>query len=196
MKILLTSTSFQDTPGLHKNKLYDNFDDVEVLRGPVNSNVLLPIIGDFHAVICGDDEFNYDVIKKAVKGNLKIISKYGIGLDKIDLEATKKYGVKVYNTPGVNHIAVAEHILALIFSYFKNIHLEYSFTKRGLWNRMIGNEIFSKKVGVLGLGRIGKEISTRLLSLGLDVIVFDKYIDFDFVRKHKINVANNLKDLI
>ena len=108
MKILLTSTSFQDTPGRHLNVLNEAGFLIDTLRGPVKEDQLLPIIAKYDGVICGDD-YTRKVIKKGRTGKLKALSKYGIGLDKIDLEAAREFGVKVTNC-GVNHMAVAEHI--------------------------------------------------------------------------------------
>ena len=196
MKILLTSTSFIDTPGSHKKNLNDTRFIVDTLRGPVKENILLPIISDYDGIICGDDQITREVIKKGVKGNLKVISKYGIGVDKIDLVAAKEFNIPICKTPGVNHVTVAEHILALLFVYFKNIHLEYNITRKGNWERLIGHEIFGKKIGILGLGRIGKELAIRTKALGLKTIVYDPYIDNEFVNKHELSVAANLDDLI
>ena len=196
MKILITTTSFIDTPGKHQEKLYSLGYEIDTLRGPLKDNVLIPIIGNYDGLICGDDEINEDVIKRGREGKLKVISKYGIGLDKIDLEAAKNYGLTVSNTPGVNHIAVSEHILALILAYYKNIHLEYLITKESGWERMIGNEIYGKKIGILGLGRIGKELAMRSIALGLEVSTYDPIIDNSFTKTNKIKVAENLEGLV
>ena len=76
MKILLTTTSFQDTPGKHQELLEAQGFDIDKVRGPITEAELLPIIADYDAVICGDDEYTEAVIKKGVEGNLKYISKY------------------------------------------------------------------------------------------------------------------------
>jgi D-3-phosphoglycerate dehydrogenase / 2-oxoglutarate reductase len=196
MKVLLTSTSFQDTPGIHKDRLYKAGLEIDILRGPVKEEVLIPIIGTYDGIICGDDEITRNVIKTGTEGKLKIISKYGVGLDKIDLNASEEYGIPVTNCPGVNHVTVAEHVIALIFCYYKNIHLEYNITKNGEWLRMIGNEIYGKKIAIAGLGKIGKEVAIRSKALGLSVIVFDPYPDIEFIKCHKIKLVNNLQELI
>ena len=135
MKILLTTTSFQDTPGRHQELLYSQGFEIDKLRGPITEAELLPIIANYDAVICGDDEYTEAVIAKGVAGKLKYISKYGVGLDKIDLDAAKKYGIPVTNCPGVNQISVAEHVLALLFTFSRHIHLEYNVTQQGKWKR-------------------------------------------------------------
>ena len=196
MKILLTSTSFIDTPGLHQEKLYNAGFEIDFLRGPIEQSMLLPIISKYDGIICGDDEITREVILKGKEGNLKVISKYGIGLDKIDLNAAKELNIPVTNCPGVNHVAVAEHIIALLFSYYKNIHLEHVITKKGSWQRLIGHEVYGKKMGILGLGRIGKELAIRMLALGLDVLVYDPYLDKEYAKKNKIKTVEKIEDLI
>lgn len=173
MDILLTSTSFQDTPGEHQEYLKSLGYNVDYLRGPVTSEVLLPVIGKYHAVICGDDEYTEDVLEKGRNGKLKYISKYGVGLDKIDLKAADRLGIKIKNCPGVNQVAVAEHVIALLLTFEKNIHLQYSSVQKGSWNRKIGTEVFGKKIGIIGLGAIGTEVAKRASALGLNVIGFD-----------------------
>ena len=84
MKVLLTTTSFQDTPGLHHDKLKDAGFELVCERGPLAEARMLELVGDVDAFICGDDEITKAVVDKALP-RLKVISKYGIGLDKICL---------------------------------------------------------------------------------------------------------------
>lgn len=196
MHILITSTSFIDTPGKHQERLYNAGLEIDTLRGPVKEAVLLSVISKYDGIVCGDDEITRQVIKKGVEGRLKVISKYGIGLDKIDLEAAKELNIPVTNCPGVNHVAVAEHIIALLFSYYKNIHLEYNITKKGSWQRLIGHEVSGKKIGIIGLGRIGKELVIRMKALGLDVSVYDPFIDEEYVEKNQIKAVDKIGELV
>ena len=184
MKVLVTTTSFQDTPGRHLQLLNEQNYELDYLRGPIKEEELLPIIQDYDAVLCGDDEYTRSVLEKGKSGKLKYISKYGVGLDKIDLEVAKELQIPVTNCPGVNQISVAEHVLALLLSFEKNIHLQYQSTKNGSWKRTTGNEIFGKTMGVVGLGAIGKEVSKRALALGLQVIAFDIFKDEVFLSQH------------
>ena len=181
MKILLTTTSFQDTPGKHHDLLIKQNWDIDYLRGPVEESVLLPIIHKYDGVICGDDEYSKEVLISGKNGKLKVLSKYGVGLDKIDLEVAKDLGIIVTNCPGVNQVSVAEHVLALLFTFEKNIHIQYNSTKNGSWNRCIGYEIQGKTIGVIGLGSIGKELVKKSLALGMSVIAFDVFKSEEFL---------------
>ena len=196
MKILLTTTSFQDTPGKHQNILDDTGYEVDKIRGPVTEDILLPMISNYDGVLCGDDFFSRKVIEKGVNGKLKVISKYGIGLDKIDLIAAKELGVHVTNCPGVNHITVSEHVFSLILCFYKNLFDEISITRENLWERMIGQEIHGKKIGVAGLGRIGKEVLLRAKAFGLELYAFDKIIDEEFCTSNKVRICKSLNEII
>ncbi len=195
MKILLTSTSFQDTKGKHQEMLQKTGFSVDVLRGPVKADVLLPIISQYDGIICGDDDFNREVLKKASEGKVKILSKYGVGLDKIDLEAAQEYQIPVTNCPGVNHVTVSEHVFALLLCFFKNIHTEYNFTKSGKWKRLTGMELFGKTIGIIGLGKIGKEVALKAKAFGLKIIAFDKFIDKQFCCENNIEIADSVENL-
>ncbi|MFT6699532.1 MAG: D-3-phosphoglycerate dehydrogenase [Porticoccaceae bacterium] len=184
MKVLLTTTSFQDTPGVHQDLLYSQGFDIETLRGPILEAELLPIIQNYDAVICGDDEYTAAVIKKGVKGKLKYLCKYGVGLDRIDLKAAKKYNVPVTNCPAVNQVSVSEHVLALLFTYEKNIHLQHNSVQSGSWKRWVGTEIEGRTIGIIGLGAVGKELAKKSSALGMKVLSFDVNKDEAFLSKY------------
>jgi len=193
-KILLTSTSFQDTPGKHHDLLNKQGFIIDTLRGPVTEEVLLPIIQNYDAVICGDDEYTKNVLEKGQQGRLKYISKYGVGLDKVDLNAAKKLGIPVTNCPGVNQVSVSEHVLALLFTFEKNIHLHNETTKKGSWKRVTGNEIQGKTIGIIGLGAVGKELAKKSLALGMNVISFDLFRNEIFLSEHPaIQFSNDIE---
>lgn len=184
MKVLLTTTSFQDTPGVHQDLLYSQGFDIDVLRGPILEIELLPIIQNYDAVICGDDEYTAAVIEKGAQGSLKYLCKYGVGLDRIDLEAAKKFQVSVTNCPAVNQVSVSEHVLALLFTFEKNIHVQYNSVQAGSWKRWIGTEIQGKTIGIVGLGAVGKELAKKASALGMKVLGFDLQKDQAFLTKY------------
>ena len=197
MKILLTSTSFQDTPGEHHDLINNLGYDIIKMRGPLKEEKLINIITDFDCLLCGDDEITYRVIEKGSKqGKLKIISKYGIGLDKIDLDAAKKFNIIITNCPGVNKTTVAEHVFALILSFVKNIVKEDNILKSGRWERLIGNDLSKKTLGVLGTGNIGKEVIKRALAFDMKVVAFDKFPDHNFANKYGFIYENSFENFL
>ena len=195
MKVLLTSTSFQDCDGSHKELLNKQGWEVSYLRGPLKKSEIINEVAKYDALICGDDELDREVLERGVMGKLKYISKYGVGLDKVDLNAAKEFGIPVTNCPGVNQVAVAEHVLAMIFSFFKNIHLSHQITSQGGWQRPLGNELFGKKIGIIGLGAIGKEVAKRTPILGMETYVFDVYLDTEFTRVNNLIALDSVEDV-
>lgn len=196
MKILLTSTSFQDTPGKHHDLLASQKYDLDVMRGPLRESELMPIIDKYDGIICSDDEYTRAVIEKGANSRLKIISKYGVGLDQIDLDAAKEFGITIKNCPGVNQVSVAEHVLSLMLSFYRNVHLSYNITKKGGWKRYVGHEIRGKKIGILGFGSVGKEAAMITNALGMEVKAFDKFLDKDFANKNGIGISISVEDLV
>lgn len=184
LNILVTTTSFQDTPGKHHELLADQNWDISFLRGPLAEEQLIEIIYRFDAVICGDDAYTHKVIQKGASGRLKILSKYGVGLDKIDLEAANEFGVKVTNCPGINQNSVAEHVFALLLSFEKNIHTQYNSVQKYSWKRQIGHEIFGKTIGIIGFGAIGKEVARIAQAFNQKILVFDPYVKSEVINDY------------
>ena len=174
MKVLLTTTSFQDTPGPHHELLRDQGFDLLCERGPLSESRMLELVGDVDAFLCGDDEITAAVVEKALP-RLKVISKYGIGLDKIDTEFVTEKKIPLTFCPGVNHTTVAEHTFALMLALFRKLVEEANHVSRGEWIRVTGNEIMGKTIAIIGLGRIGKEVALRANAFGMKVLGFDLY---------------------
>ncbi len=192
-RILVTTTSFQDTPGSHHKLLNDQNFEIDYLRGPIEESVLLPIIHKYDGIICGDDEYTDKVLLLGKNSKLKVISKYGVGLDKIDLKSANSLGIKITNCPGINQVSVAEHVLALLFCFEKNIHLQYNSVQKNSWNRMIGNEIQGKTIGIVGLGAVGKELAKKSIALGMKVIGYDIIENKEFIKNCPIIFTNNIE---
>ncbi|MBC8011145.1 MAG: 3-phosphoglycerate dehydrogenase, partial [Burkholderiales bacterium] len=131
-RVLLTTTSFQDTPGIHHEMLAAAGFEIVRERGPLPEARMLELAGQFDAYLCGDDAMTRAVMQKSLP-RLKVISKYGIGLDKIDLAAAKDLALPVLFTPGVNHTTVAEHTFALLLATVRNLVVEANHVAAGRW---------------------------------------------------------------
>ena len=195
MKILITSTSFQDTLGKHHDYLKKMNWEVDFLRGPLSSKKLIPIIGRYDGVICGDDNFNKNVLEAASFGLTKCISKYGVGLDRIDLKHARLNNIKIKNCAGINSNSVAEHVFALLLTFKKNIHFEYTKTRSGIWPRTLGSEINGYNFGILGLGNIGKKVSSLAKAFGSNVYYYDKTEENSFAKKNGLRKCNSINEL-
>ncbi len=195
--ILVTSTSFIDTPGKHQEMLASKDLRLHYARGPLTESEMLAQIAEYDALLCGDDALTEKVIRLGKENKLICISKYGVGLDKIDLQAAKKYDIPVTNCPGVNQVSVAEHFFGLLLCFLRNIHLEYNEVQgKGTWKRMTGHEIFGKKMLIMGLGRIGSEIAKRAAAFGLELYAYDQVLSKETMEAYSIQSVTNLEDVI
>lgn len=194
-KILLSTTSFQDTPGVHHDLLAKAGFEIIRERGPLPEARMLELAGQFDAYLCGDDAFTRAVIEKALP-RLKAISKYGIGLDKIDVKAATELRVPVLYTPGVNHTTVAEHTFALLLAAVRNVVVEANHVAQGRWTRITGTELCGKTLAVIGLGRIGKEVAVRARAFGMTVLGYDLFWDADFAGLNGVTRVENLDEIL
>jgi len=193
-RILLTTTSFQDTPGEHHQLLAATGWEIIRARGPLNEADTLALVGDIDGYICGDDLITRQVLEKA-RPRLKVLSKYGIGVDKIDVKSCTEFGIPLLFTPGVNHTTVAEHTFLLLLALEKNLLFHTDSTRSGGWKRKTGHELLEKTIGIVGLGRIGKEVAIRARAFGMNVIGFDVYWDEKFAAAHNVKRAATLEEV-
>jgi D-3-phosphoglycerate dehydrogenase len=160
---------------------------------------MLDLSGDFDAFLCGDDAITQAVIDKSLP-RLQIISKYGIGLDKINVEYATEKGLTVLFTPGVNHTTVAEHTFGLLLGITKDIQSNAVAVQNGEWvagwKKPVGNEIMGKTIGILGLGRIGKEVAIRARAFGMNIIAFDPYFDDSFASEHDVKRCSSMDEVL
>lgn len=194
-RILLTTTSFQDTPGEHHDMLEEQGYDLHRERGPLPEDRMLDLVGDFDGILCGDDAFTRPVLQKCLP-RLKVLSKYGIGLDKIDVPAATDLKIPVTFCPGVNHTTVAEHAFGLILALYRQITEQNALVHQGQWKRMTGHEIFGKTIGVLGMGRIGKEVAKRARAFEAHVLGFDPYWDDAFAKEYQVTRKETAEEVM
>ena len=111
-------------------------------------------------------------------GKLKAVARAGVGVDTIDVAAATRQGIVVMNTPGGNTISAAEHTIALMLSMSRQIPAADAVMKAGGWdrNKFLGTEVTGKTLGVIGLGRIGREVAKRALGLEMSVLAFDPFV--------------------
>lgn len=193
-RVLLTTTSFQDTPGAHHQLLESAGYEIVRERGPLPEARMLELAGQFDAFLCGDDAITRAVITKSLP-RLKIISKYGIGVDKIDVKFATESKIPVLFTPGVNHTTVAEHTFLLLLALEQNFLYGVDASRRGEWKRKTGHEVLDKTIGIVGLGRIGKEVAIRANAFGMHPIAYDVYWDEKFAAEHNVKRAASLDEI-
>ena len=193
MRILLTTTSFQDTPGAHHACLAASGFEVVRARGPLNEEEMLALLqtqGPFDGLLNGDDRITARVID-AAGASLKVIAKYGIGLDSIDVAHATAKGIPVLFTPGVNHTTVAEHAFGLMIALAKDFWGHACAVKSGRWVRRTGHELMGKTLGVIGLGRIGQEVVKRAGAFGMQCVAYTPHWPDDFARNYGVIRADS-----
>ena len=130
-----------------------------------------------------------DDIEHAKK--LQIIGRAGVGTDNIDKISATQHGVVVMNVPDGNTISAAEHTMAMILSLSRNIQLGHLGLMKGEWNRhlLVGNEIRGKSLGVVGLGKIGREVIKRSLSYEMKILGFDPYVSQEQFNEEEVKIV-------
>lgn len=138
---------------------------------------LIEIIGPYEALaVRSETKVTGDVLDAAP--NLKIIGRAGVGVDNIDVERATQKGVLVVNSPEGNTIAAAELTVAMLLALARNIGQAHQSMKAGEWKRSkyVGVEVYGKTAGVIGLGKIGREVAKRLVGMQMEVLAFDPFL--------------------
>ena len=157
---------------------------------------LKKIIGKYQAIVIrSSTRLTADIIKSA--SGLKVIARAGVGVDNVDIPAATKKGIIVMNAPGGNTISTCEQALALMLAVARNTCFAHSSLKANQWERskFKGVELNSKTLGVIGFGRIGKEVAKRAIAFGMKVLIYDPFISREAVERLGAKTAS-LKSLI
>lgn len=169
---------------------------IEVESKPgLSEDELVSIIGGYDALLVRSGTQVTAKIIEAGK-NLKVIGRAGVGLDNVDLEAATRAGIVVMNTPDGNTISTAEHTMSLILALSRNIPQANASLKGKEWKRseFAGVEVFGKTLGIIGLGRIGREVAKRASGFGMKIIAYDPFVSIEHARGMKIEMVE-LDDL-
>ncbi|MCY6370207.1 phosphoglycerate dehydrogenase [Clostridium ganghwense] len=147
-------------------------------------------------IIRSDNKINKELLDKAV--NLKIVGRAGNGVDNIDIPEATKRGVIIANTPDSNSISACEIAIAHMFAGSRNFTYADEYLKGGNWGREIfmGNELYNKTLGIIGLGRIGALVATRMKAFGMKVIAYDPYILGERYKRYNVEKKETLEELL
>lgn len=190
MKILVTPTSMKEGTKSKAIDQLNNFTTDLVYNPygrPLTEDELIPLLKDCDGYIAGLDEVTEKVLSQCKK--LKVVSRYGAGVDRVDLAAAKLNNIVVTNTPGVNADAVAELAFGLVLNLARKILLLNQKTRAGEWVRSTGIELKGKTIGILGLGAIGRNLARYAQGFSMNVIAYDPYINEAYAKDNHITVA-------
>lgn len=183
----------------------------------LSTKILVEIVSKYDGILSTvSDRFTRDVIDKS--NMLKVISNYAVGLNNIDCYYAKKKGISIYNTPGVVTNSTADMTLALLLSLIRKVSVAHDFVKEGKWSSwdpelFVGEELTGKTFGIIGIGKIGKEVAKRAKGFGLRIIYYNrsiitpilpemKQVDFEYLLRNSdyislhVPLSEETKDLI
>jgi phosphoglycerate dehydrogenase-like enzyme len=178
-RVAVCSKSFSKNPILRDEllKVYPGAKFNDAGRELQGAELVEFLLG-FDRVVIGLEKLDSGIF--AQLPDLKLISKYGVGLDSIDFPALRKHGVKLSWTGGVNRRSVSELVIAQILTLLRELHTASALVRSGGWRQIIGANLTGKTVGIIGLGHIGKDLTQLLQPFGCkilanDVVRFDEF---------------------
>lgn len=183
MRIAVTSPSFAKNATLCQ-ELRSSFSDVYIntTQQELQGEKLIWFLKNAESAIIGKEKMSKYILQNCP--NLRFISKYGVGMDNIDLEVCQEYQVEVGWTAGVNRKAVAEMTLSFMIGLCRNLYKTSFQLKNGTWNKNGGTQFFEKTIGILGVGNIGKELVKLLKPFNCTMLVNDIIDQHEYYEKH------------
>ncbi len=188
-KILVTPSSY----GRNRPELFAQLEQAgyEVVRnatgGILEREQIKALIADCVGVIIGVDPLDAEVLACAPK--LRAVSKYGVGVDNIDLDYCAAHGVKVSRTVGANSEAVADYAMALMLAVARRLTVIDRKCRRMDWGKITTRDVSHATLGVFGLGAIGKHVARRAQGFGMRVIAYDVFWDAEYAQANGIEYA-------
>lgn len=151
---------------------------------------LVSIIPPFHALIVRSGTQVTESILAGGK-NLIVVGRAGVGVDNIDVDAATRRGITVVNAPTTNTVAAAEHTIALMLALARKIPQADHSIRASEWkrDRFVGSELVGKRLGLVGLGRVGGEVARRAVGLGMQVVAFDPYVPPERAENMKVKLV-------
>jgi D-3-phosphoglycerate dehydrogenase len=163
---------------------------VPEVRERMEEDDLLKYAGQFDGAICGDDRYSLRVIEACLP-RLKVISKWGTGVDSIDAEACSRYGIKLGRTPNAFTTPVADTVLGYMLAFARRLPWMDNAMKSGAWDKLPGKALSECTLGIVGVGTIGKTVARRARAFGMKVLGNDIVaIDHVFITETGIEMMN------
>jgi phosphoglycerate dehydrogenase-like enzyme len=141
--------------------------------GPHRPETLMPLLEGADAVLASMDHFNRDVLGCPAALKLKVISRWGVGYDAIDVPAATERGIVIAYTPGFLNETVADFAFGLLLAMARRIHVGHLDMSNGLWRGVWGHDVHGKTLGILGCGRIGTAMARRATGFGMRLLAYD-----------------------
>ncbi len=189
-KVLVSAPYMQPLPKKYRKILEEN--DIEIITPPVKERLseeeLLKLIEDIDGVISGDDEFTDRVFKAAHK--LKVISKWGTGMDSIDKKAASARGVAIRNTPDAFSVPVADSVMGYVLCFARKLLWMNENMQAGRWEKIPGTSLAECTLGIIGVGNVGRAVALRAAAFGM------RLLGNDIVEIPKAFIAENRVEMM
>lgn len=195
-KVLITATNYELLCREGLDLLYKHGCDVEMnkMTRMYTREEMLAAVGDIDGLIAHVETWDDELFDKAPR--LKVIARFGVGYDCIDLEAAKRHHVTVVNFPGINSNAVAEMTITLLMALIQDIPQLNRTAKAGTWPGTIISELSGKRVGVLGFGAIAQKTIRKLKGFGVDIIVYNRTIKKELADSLGVAITSDLDEVL
>ncbi|MFN2508526.1 MAG: phosphoglycerate dehydrogenase [Chthoniobacterales bacterium] len=170
--------------------------DVVVQTG-LSETELLKTIPEFNGlVVRSETKVTKALLEAGAK--LRVVGRAGVGVDNVDVETATRRGVIVMNAPGGNTISTAEHAFSLLLCAARKLPQAHTAVQSGKWERkqFQGVELYNKTLGVIGMGRIGSELSRRAIAFGMRVLAFDPYLAAARARALQVELVDDVEDVL
>src|SRR5213083_2077412 len=176
--------------------LCDDALDVAIKTG-LSEKELIEVIPTFSALIVrSQTRITADILNAGAK--LRVVGRAGVGVDNVDVETATRRGIIVLNAPGGNTVSTAEHAFSLLLSVARKIPQADANVRNKNWNKkdFEGVELYDKTLGIIGMGRIGSELSRRAIAFGMRVVAYDPYLSATRARSLQDELVDELDDLL
>jgi len=172
-RVLVTCPQLQQYIERYRHLFAQHGIEIELpsLVQQLGESELREIIDRFDGVIAGDDEFTATVLEKGKR--LKVIAKWGVGVDAIDMNAAKRFGIRVFNTPNVFADEVADVVIGYVILLTRQLHKLDQSVRSGGWTKIRGTSLSGKTLGVIGIGSIGQAVVRRAQVACMSLIGYD-----------------------
>lgn len=173
--ILLTARVF-DTVGAAAIKLLQESGCNVLLPpnyGPHKAEVMMKILPGVDATLCSPDQYSAAVLESPAAANLKVISRWGVGFDSVDIKTATRLGIPVAYTPGMLNETVADWTWALLLGIARRVPYAHGVMAEGGWKQFWGHDVAGKTLGLIGCGRIGQAVAKRASGFDMRVLAYD-----------------------
>src|SRR5882762_10192647 len=163
----------------------------------LNERELVELIPPFSAlVVRSQTKVTAEILNAGNK--LRVVGRAGVGVDNVNVETATRRGVVVLNAPGGNTISTAEHAFSLLLSVARKIPAADANVRTKKWDKknFEGVELYNKTLGIIGMGRIGSELSRRAIAFGMRVAAYDPYLSATRARSLQVELVEELDDLL